>query len=123
MSLELTGLAKALSLGRPIALAPYLLSQLYRSLMVITCEGFEKGYGPLRLFQLWLMAYLPLVRDDPVRKIADTGYGMEYVRAPLKALSAEPFFRIYYGLALTLSISPRPQEIHQNGLLLLLLVI
>ncbi|XP_055811595.1 uncharacterized protein LOC129881414 [Solanum dulcamara] len=65
---QCTKLALVLSKGRKLALAPFVLSNLYHACTNIVTGGFDDAWGPFWILQLWLQAYFPehqpLTSDD-----------------------------------------------------------
>ncbi|XP_049407861.1 uncharacterized protein LOC125871313 [Solanum stenotomum] len=65
---QCTKLALALSKGRKLALAPFVLSNMYHACTDIVTGGFDDARGPFWILQLWLQAYFPehqpLTSDD-----------------------------------------------------------
>ncbi|CAN4117222.1 unnamed protein product [Withania somnifera] len=65
---QCTKLALALAKGKKLALAPFVLSNLYHSCTNIVRGEFDDARGPFWILQLWLQAYFPehqpLTSDD-----------------------------------------------------------
>ncbi|XP_060206161.1 uncharacterized protein LOC132633648 [Lycium barbarum] len=56
---QCTKLAFALATGRKLALAPFVLSNLYHGCTDIVTGDFDDARGPFWILQLWLQAYFP----------------------------------------------------------------
>ncbi|KAM3341323.1 hypothetical protein P3S68_028958 [Capsicum galapagoense] len=65
---QCTKLAVALAKGKKLALAPFVLSNLYRCCTDIVTGGFDDARGPFLILQFWLQTYFPehqpLTSDD-----------------------------------------------------------
>ncbi|KAL6280374.1 hypothetical protein ACE6H2_017255 [Prunus campanulata] len=67
VTVEFAHVADYLAQGGRLALGPYLLGQLYRTVHDIVTDGMKpKHGGPLWAFQFWLQAYFPEARPFPL---------------------------------------------------------
>ncbi|CAL9019124.1 unnamed protein product [Prunus brigantina] len=63
VTLEFAHLADYLAQGERLALGPFLLGHIYRTLHDVVTDGMKpKHGGPLWAFQFWLQAYFPELR-------------------------------------------------------------
>ncbi|XP_040370389.1 uncharacterized protein LOC121051653 [Rosa chinensis] len=62
---EFAGIAEALSLGKPLALGPFVLAYLYHTLRnVVTNDMTLDVGGPLWMFQVWVQTYFRQLRPS-----------------------------------------------------------
>ncbi|CAL9011938.1 unnamed protein product [Prunus brigantina] len=69
VTLEFAHLADYLAQGGRLALSPFLLGHIYRTLHDVVTDGMKpKHGGPLWAFQFWLQAYFPELRAAPTER-------------------------------------------------------
>ncbi|CAL9019042.1 unnamed protein product [Prunus brigantina] len=80
VTLEFAHLADCLAQGGRLALGPFLLGHIYRTLHDLVTDGMKpKHGGPLWAFQFWLQAYFPELRGA-----GDLGFLPGRTRPPLR---------------------------------------
>ncbi|XP_021812765.1 uncharacterized protein LOC110755792 [Prunus avium] len=99
VTLEFAHLADYFAQGGRLALGPFLLGHIYRTLHDIVTNGMKpKHGGPLWAFQFWLQAYFPELRG--VANITDTEpLANAFARAPRKHNTSALCYKFFYGLA------------------------
>ncbi|KAL6269642.1 hypothetical protein ACE6H2_026553 [Prunus campanulata] len=99
VTLEFAQLADYLAQGGRLALGPFLLGHLYRTLHDVVTDGMKpKHGGPLWAFQFWLQAYFPELRGAAT--VADTEpLANAFARAPRKHNTTAFCFKFFYELA------------------------
>ncbi|KAK9943085.1 hypothetical protein M0R45_008706 [Rubus argutus] len=96
---EYAPLAESLASGTRLALGPFVLAHLYRSLHDIVTNQMDLDVGgPLWLFQLWLRAYFPQMSNIGPEYSQDVGYGRHLLILPSSHLSVEKCFTMLYTL-------------------------
>ncbi|KAK9943090.1 hypothetical protein M0R45_008711 [Rubus argutus] len=96
---EYAPLAESLASGTRLALGPFVLAHLYRSLHDIVTNQMDLDVGgPLWLFQLWLRAYFPHMSNIGPEYSQDVGYGRHLMILPSSHLSVEKCFTMLYTL-------------------------
>ncbi|CAL8168171.1 unnamed protein product [Prunus armeniaca] len=98
VTLEFAHLANYLVQGGRLALGPFLLGHVYRTLHVVVTDGMKpKHGGPLWAFQFWLHAYFPELRGTV--NIADTEpLANALARAPRKHNTSVFCYKFFYEL-------------------------
>ncbi|XP_021833175.1 uncharacterized protein LOC110772988 [Prunus avium] len=96
--LEFAHLADYLAQGGRLALGPFLLGHIYRTLHDIVTDGMKPKHGdPLWAFQFWLQAYFPELRG--VANISDTEpLANAFSRAHRKHHTSAFCYKFFYGL-------------------------
>ncbi|PQQ12204.1 uncharacterized protein Pyn_00245 [Prunus yedoensis var. nudiflora] len=108
VTLEFTHLDDYLAQGGRLALGPFLLGHIYRTLHDIITDGMKpKHGGPLWAFQFWLQAYFPELRAAV--NISDTEpLANAFARAPRKHNTSALCYKFFYGLAQRTGTQFRP---------------
>ncbi|XP_059637842.1 uncharacterized protein LOC132279816 [Cornus florida] len=97
---DFTQVAIALASGQKLALAPLVLSHLYRAIHDFIAVNFATGAGPLWLLQFWLQAYFPELGPQ-INPYADVPlYGYHYLAAQPKSQSFAACFCYFYDQAI-----------------------
>ncbi|KAH0753625.1 hypothetical protein KY290_023895 [Solanum tuberosum] len=100
---EYNNLAIALASGRKVALAPFILSHLYRGCRSLVTRGFAPAGGPFWILQLWLQSYFPQYRPFPYDTQNCMTLGIALAQGKLKQNSFRECFKFFYSCS---SISP-----------------
>ncbi|CAL2277908.1 unnamed protein product [Prunus armeniaca] len=98
VTLEFAHLADYLAQGGRLALGPFLLGHIYRTLHDVVTDGMKpKHGGPLWAFQFWLQAFFPELRGATT--IADTEpLANALAKAPRKHNTTVFYFNFFYEL-------------------------
>ena len=87
----------ALSIGKPIALAPLVWSHLVRGIYDYVQSDFTKSAsGPLWLLQLCLLAYFPEFRPTVAADVYAPIFALKLVNVPPKPHSFQECFSFFY---------------------------
>lgn len=100
---EYDRLAIALASGRKVALAPFILSHLYRGCRSVVTRGFSNAGGPFWILQLWLQSYFPQYRPLPYDTKNCRTFGIALAQGNLKQNSFRECFTFFYSCS---SVSP-----------------
>ncbi|CAL8089044.1 unnamed protein product [Prunus armeniaca] len=98
VTLEFAHLADYLAQGGRLALGPFLLGHIYRTLHDVVTDGMKpKHGGPRWAFQFWLQAYFPELRGAV--SVADTEpLATAFARAPKKHNASTFCYKFFYEL-------------------------
>lgn len=92
---DFTDLAKALALGRAVAMAPLVLAYVYRGMHDLLENKYVFDAGPLWVMTLWLWAYFSSL-GPALNKIPDhTCYGLHYRDLSPQDHTFEACFRFF----------------------------
>ncbi|CAL8089354.1 unnamed protein product [Prunus armeniaca] len=99
VTLEFAHLADYLAHDGKLALGPFLLGHIYRTLHDVVTGGMKpKHGGPLWAFQFWMQAYFPELRG--AANITDSEpLANAFARAPRKHNTSTSCYKFFYGLA------------------------
>ncbi|XP_010325936.1 uncharacterized protein [Solanum lycopersicum] len=92
---QCTKLALALSKGRKLALAPFVLSNLYHACTDIVTGGFDDARGPFWILQLWLQAYFPEHQPSTLDDGSPLTYGHALVDGVLRPKTFSQYFLFF----------------------------
>ncbi|CAL8993896.1 unnamed protein product, partial [Prunus brigantina] len=95
---EFAHLADYLAQGGRLALGPFLLGHIYRTLHDVVTDGMKpKHGGPLWAFQFWLQAYFPELRAA-VNPADTEPLANAFARAPRKHNASISCYKFFYEL-------------------------
>ncbi|CAL9005859.1 unnamed protein product [Prunus brigantina] len=98
VTLEFAHLADHLAQGGRLALGPFLLGHIYRTLRDVVTDGMKpKHGGPLWAFQFWLQAYFPELRAA-VNPADTEPLANALARAPRKHNTSVLCYKFFYEL-------------------------
>ncbi|XP_059670735.1 uncharacterized protein LOC132316243 [Cornus florida] len=89
--------AVALSRGKHLALAPLVLSHLYRGIYDLLISNFGRCGGPLWYFQIWLQVYFPELGPVVRPSANDPLLSVSYASAVPKSHSFGDCFNFFYS--------------------------
>ncbi|PRQ26136.1 putative protein-serine/threonine phosphatase [Rosa chinensis] len=95
---EFAGIAEAFSMGRPLALGPFVLARLYRALRnaVIDNMNLDIG-GPLWMFQVWIQTYFHELRSTCPPFVPTMTLGRQIIALGTHTHSAAQCFAFFYS--------------------------
>ncbi|KAH0635449.1 hypothetical protein KY285_037523 [Solanum tuberosum] len=96
---QCTKLAFVLASGRKLALAPFLLSNLYHGCTEIIMGRFMYERGPFWILQFWLQSYFPEFRPATLDNCTFPTYGYPLAEGVLRRKSFEEYFRFFHKCA------------------------
>lgn len=94
---ECSELAIALAEGRKLALAPFVLSHLYRGCRDLVLRRFGCAGGPFWILQLWLQSYFPEYGPLTYEPKNCLTYGVSLAQGKLKHKSFQECFKFFYS--------------------------
>ncbi|KAK4716015.1 hypothetical protein R3W88_014353 [Solanum pinnatisectum] len=97
VTMEYSKLAIALAWGRKIALAPFVLSHLYRGCRNLVTREFGTAGGPFWILQLWLQFYFLEYRPLPYDSQNCSTFGMALAQGKLKQNNFQECFKFFYS--------------------------
>lgn len=98
---EFVPLAKALALGKKIALAPYILGHVYRACSQFCKKPLDTNQGgPLWILQLWLFAYFTALHSRCLKFLLSnpTSYKIKCTRVSLYPSTFAFYFSFFHQL-------------------------
>ena len=105
---EYSNIAKALVAGRRLALAPHILSHVYRICYDLSDMPYLVNQGgPVWFLQMWLYAYFPEL-NIPVQEQIPANFGDKYIRYPPSGKSFFDLFQTFFQIN-----EDRPLELFQ----------
>lgn len=94
---EWSQLAIALAEGRKLALAPFVLSHLYRGCRDLVIKRFGHAGGPFWILQLWLQSYFPEYEPSTYDSKDCPTYGLPLAQGKLKHKRFQECFKFFYS--------------------------
>ncbi|XP_024172048.2 uncharacterized protein LOC112178068 [Rosa chinensis] len=96
---DYAAIAEALASGTKLALGPFVLAHLYRSLHRIVTDRMNPNVGgPLWMFQLWLRTYFPQLSVARPEYNHDVMYGQYLMATSSSHMSFADCFKMFYTL-------------------------
>ncbi|PRQ45637.1 putative protein-serine/threonine phosphatase [Rosa chinensis] len=97
-TLEFTGIAEALSAGMPLALGPFVLARLYRTLRNVVVDNMNLDIGgPLWMFQVWVQTYFHQLRPPCPPFVPTMTLGRQIIPLGIHSHSAAECFGFFFS--------------------------
>ncbi|KAM5586672.1 hypothetical protein ABKV19_005545 [Rosa sericea] len=95
---EFAGIAEALSAGMPLALGPFILARLYRTLRNVVVDNMNLDIGgPLWMFQVWVQTYFHQLRPPCLPFAPTMTLGRQIIPIGIHTHSAAECFGFFFS--------------------------